>query len=141
MSDHSGADGRASGRQRGPSEPPFLPTAWPRAVRPPGEEDWERSAVAFLLDCCPADFRGYALLRRHPVVLAQFAAQVVEAQVAASEEGLARARVSLRDEVEPPVVEEAVRIWREELVRLRAVRIGIGLVDDALRGTTFVPKM
>ncbi|WP_194793171.1 hypothetical protein [Raineyella fluvialis] len=108
---------------------------------PPGVDDWERSAIAFLLDCCPADFRGYPVLRRHPVVLAQFAAQVVEAQVRASEEGLARARLSLRDQVEPQVVEEAVRTWREELVRLRTIRDGIGLVDDALRGMAFVPRL
>lgn len=119
----------------------FLPAGWPEGVLPPGVEDWERTATEFLLDSCPADFRAYPVLRRHPVVLAQFAAQFVESQVRASEVGLARARLSLRDQVEPQVVEEAVRTWQEELVRLRAVREGIGLVDDALRGMAFVPRL
>ena len=119
----------------------FLPAGWPSGVLPPGVEDWEQTATAFLLDCCPADFRGYPVLRRHPVVLAQFAAQFVASQVRASEEGLARARLSLRDQVEPQVVEEAVSIWQEELARLRAVRGGINLVDDALRGMAFVPRL
>ena len=37
--------------------------------------------MAFLLDCCPPDYRQYAVLRRHPVVLARFAAECVDAQV------------------------------------------------------------
>lgn len=131
--------GGGTTRRRG--ERPFLPAGWPPEVLPPGVEDWERSATAFLLDCCPADFRGYPVLRRHPVVLAQFAAQFVESQVRASESGLARARLSLRDQVEPQVVEEAIRTWQQELVRLQAVREGIGLVDDALRGMAFVPRL
>lgn len=134
----AGGEGPGGGRGGGPG---FLPAGWPSGVLPPGVEDWEQSATAFLLDCCPADFRGYPVLRRHPVVLAQFAAQFLESQVRASEEGLARARLSLRDQVEPQVVEEAVRTWQEELVRLRAVREGIGLVDDALRGMAFVPRL
>lgn len=119
----------------------FVPAGWPACVHPPVVEDWERTATEFLLDCCPADFRGYPVLRRHPVVLAQFAAQFVESQLRASEEGLARARLSLRDQVEPQVVEEAVHTWQEELVRLRAVSEGIALVDDALRGMAFVPRL
>lgn len=119
----------------------FLPAGWPEHVLPPGVEDWELSATAFLLDCCPADFRAYPVLRRHPVVLAQFAAQFLESQVRASEVGLERARLSLRDQVEPQVVEEAVRTWQAELVRLRAVREGVALVDDALRGMAFVPRL
>ncbi len=120
---------------------PFLPAGWPAEVLPPGVEDWERSASAFLFDCCPADFRGYQVLRRHPVVLAQFAAQFVASQVQASEEGLSQARVGLRDLVEPQVVEEAVDTWQRELVRLQGVREAIALVDDALRGMAFVPRL
>lgn len=131
--------GRTVAGQR--SGPGFLPAGWPEGVVPPGMEDWERSATAFLFDCCPADFRAYPVLRRHPVVLAQFAAQFVEGQVRASEEGLERVRLSLRDQVEPPVVEEAVRSWQQELGRLRRVREGIALVDDALRGMAFVPRL
>ena len=52
----------------------FAPAGWPERVRPPGSPEWELSAVAFLFDCCPADFRGYAVLQRHPLVLARFAA-------------------------------------------------------------------
>ena len=50
-----------------------LPPGWPPAVRPPGSPDWERTAVEWLLDLCPADYRGYPVLRRHPLALAALA--------------------------------------------------------------------
>ena len=58
----------------------YVPPGWPERVRPPGAPDWELTATEFLLDCCPADYRRYRLLRRHPVVLARFAAVFVGAQ-------------------------------------------------------------
>ena len=45
----------------------YTPPGWPERVRPPGAPDWEVTATEFLLDCCPADYRRYQLLRRHPV--------------------------------------------------------------------------
>ena len=66
------------------------PPGWPENVRPPGAPDWDVTAVAYLFDCCPADFRGYRVLRHHPLVLAQFAEHFVEGQCRAVQEGLAR---------------------------------------------------
>jgi hypothetical protein len=57
----------------------YAPPGWPEEVRPPGAPDWERTAVAYLFDCCPPDLRGYEVLRRHPPVLARFAAVFVAA--------------------------------------------------------------
>ena len=65
------------------------PPGWPDNVRPPGAPDWDRTAVAYLFDCCPADFRGYRVLRHHPLVLAQFAEHFVEGQCRAVQDGLA----------------------------------------------------
>ena len=55
------------------TSPLYVPPGWPSRVRPPGAPDWEVTAVEFLLDCCPSDYRGYPVLRRHPAVLARFA--------------------------------------------------------------------
>ncbi|MFZ0531016.1 MAG: hypothetical protein WAL91_10840, partial [Propionicimonas sp.] len=71
----------AEPNRRSSAGPAYAPPGWPDRVRPPEAPDWERTAVAFLFDCCPADYRGYPVLRRHPVVLARFAAQFVESQV------------------------------------------------------------
>ena len=73
------------------------PPGWPREVRPPDAPDWERTAVNWLLDLCPPEYRGYPALRRHVVVLARFTVLHVEACQAAVKRGLSEARAELRD--------------------------------------------
>ena len=117
------------------------PPGWPRAVRPPGAPGWEHSAVSWLLDICPPEFRSYPVLRRHDVVLARFAVLHVEAMQAACRRGLSEARAELRDVASPDVVDAAVDTWLTEDARLSAVRREVGLVEDALRGTRHRPRL
>jgi hypothetical protein len=119
----------------------YLPPGWPERVRPPGAPDWEQTAVAFLLDCCPADFRAYRVLRNHPVVLARFAAEFVAGECETAKRGLAGIRTSLADLVPQEVVESAAQAWLEQDARLARTRRAVGLVEDALRGQTFVRKL
>lgn len=119
----------------------FAPAGWPEAVRPPGSPDWEDGAVAFLFDCCPADFRAYPVLRRHPLVLARFAAQFVTGQVRVAQEGLASVRTSLQGLVGAEVVESAAQAWLEQSARLARTKRAIGLVEEALRGQVFRPRL
>ena len=119
----------------------YAPPGWPDQVPPPGVPNWEVSAVAFLLDCCPADFRAYRVLRNHPVVLAQFASHFVEGQVRAAHEGLAAVRTGLERFVDPPVVEAATEAWLEQAARLTRTRRAVTLINDALRGRIYVPRM
>src|SRR4051794_8196491 len=121
--------------------PPALPPGWPSDVRPPGSPDWERSAVAWLFDQCPADYRGYDVLRRHPLVLARFAATAVDGAVAAADSGLRTVRVELRDRVQPETVEAAAAAYELERHRLRAGRHAGDLVERALRGETWAPRL
>jgi hypothetical protein len=125
------------------SGPPqaYSPPGWPSRVRPPNTPDWEATAAAFLLDCCPSDYRAYPVLRRHPVVLARFAAEFVESQVRASADGLAGVRTSLADHVPPEVVQSAAEAWAEQGARLVRLRREVGLVEEALRGKVFVRKL
>jgi hypothetical protein len=120
---------------------PFAPPGWPRRVRPPGAPGWERSAVAWLLDICPPEFRGYPVLRRHDVVLARFAVLHVEACQAAVQRGLSEARGVLRDVADRDTVERAVETWHAESARLLAERRAVGLVEEALRGKRFVARL
>lgn len=119
----------------------FRPAGWPDSVRPPGSEDWLETAVAFLFDCCPPDFRGYPVLRRHPVVLARFAARFIDAQSAAATEGLAEIRVSLRREVPGEVIDAAAEAWQEQQATLARTARAVGLVEQAVRGRVFVPRL
>jgi hypothetical protein len=117
------------------------PPGWPRQVRPPGAPGWERSAVNWLLDICPPEYRGYPTLRRHEVVLARFAVLHVEASQAAVRRGLSEARAELRDVADPDTVEAAVETWQAEGARLLAERRAVGLVEEALRGRRFVARL
>lgn len=119
----------------------YVPPGWPESVRPPGTPDWEQSATTYLLDCCPADFRAYPVLRRHPVVLAGFAAQFVESQYRASQAGLAGVRTSLGDQVPPQVVESAADAWQEQTAHLVRVRRAVALIEEALRGKIFIRRL
>ncbi|MFT4108010.1 hypothetical protein [Propionicimonas sp.] len=119
----------------------YAPPGWPAQVHPPGAQGWEVTASTFLLDCCPSDFRGYAILRRHPVVLARFAAEFVAAQARASSDGLGRLRLELADHVEPEVVQAAVEAWEEQAAHLQRLTREVGLVEQALRGRVFVRRL
>ncbi len=117
------------------------PPGWPREVRPPDAPGWEQSAVSWLLDLCPPDYRRYAGLRRHVVVLARFAVLHVEANQAACRRGLSEARADLRDVATPAVVEAAVQTFQLEEARLLGVRRAVGLVEEALRGRRYVARL
>jgi hypothetical protein len=119
----------------------YVPPGWPAAVRPPGAPDWERTAVAFLLDCCPSDFRRYTVLRRHPVVLARFAAAAVTAQGQACRAGLGTCRADLAGFVPADAVEAATLAWQEQEAALRRTAREVALVEEALRGRVFVRRL
>jgi hypothetical protein len=118
-----------------------VPPGWPSAVRPPDTPDWTRSASAWLFDLCPPDYRAYEVLRRHPVVLARFAAHPVQAGIEAARTGLAPARQELADAVEVATVEEAVAAYEREGARLMVTARSLALVEQALRGRRYVPRL
>ena len=97
--------------------------------------------MAFLLDVCPADCRGYDVLRRHPVVLARFAAHHVDGALAAARTGYSRARSELRDSVPPEVVTAALAAYETEGARLVATARQVALVEAALRGRRPAPRL
>jgi len=117
------------------------PPGWPHQVRPPGAPGWEHTAVAWLLDICPPEYRSYPVLRRHEVVLARFAVLHVEASQAAVRRGLSEARAELRDVTDPDTVEAAIETYHAEAARLLAERRAVGLVEEALRGRRYVARL
>lgn len=121
--------------------PLVAPPGWPRQVRPPDAPGWERTAVDWLLDLCPSEYRRFAGLRRHVVVLARFAVLHVEAQQAATRRGLSEVRADLRDVATDPVIEAAVQTFLLEDARLVGVRRSVGLVEEALRGRRYRARL
>ncbi|MBF4161006.1 hypothetical protein [Nocardioides acrostichi] len=120
---------------------PIAPPGWPREVRPPDTPDWEATAGNWLLDLCPPDYRGYAGLRRHLVVLARFAVLHVEANHAAVRRGLSEARADLRDVATSDVVEAAVQTLLLEEARLIGTLRAVRLVEEAIRGRRYVARL
>lgn len=120
---------------------PVVPPGWPEQVQPPGSPDWERTATGWLLDLCPPDYRAYEVLRRHPVVLARFAAHHVQAGIEAARRGLGTAREELRDVADAQTVAAAVAAYEREGARLLATARAVLLVEEALRGRRFVARL
>jgi hypothetical protein len=120
---------------------PAIPPGWPAAVAPPGSPGWERSAVGWLFDLCPGDYRSYDVLLRHPVVLARLAGHEVAASLEAARRGFATARADLRDELTPDVVAGVLAMYEREGARLLRVTREVGLVTDALQGRRYVPRL
>ena len=117
------------------------PPGWPADVPPPGAPEWERKAVAWLLDLCPPDFRGYDVLRRHPAVLARFATRYVAAALDASRAGLAAARHELGPLLGPDGLPAAIDAYEREEARLVRAQRAVPLVERALKGERFTPRM
>ena len=117
------------------------PPGWPEEVPPPDAPEWQRRAVGWLFDLCPPDYRAYEVLRRYPVVLARFAAGHVGAAVVAADRGLATARDELAALVPVEALDAALSAYEREAARLRRTACAVELVEQALRGTRFTPKL
>ncbi|HST83484.1 MAG TPA: hypothetical protein VLL08_17265 [Kineosporiaceae bacterium] len=117
------------------------PPGWPAVVPPPGTPDWEQAAAEWLLDLCPADFRGYPVLRRHPLALAWLAGRTVDAARQAMATALSRGRAELTESLQPPVVDQVLQTVEREQARLLAAARGVTLIEQSLRGHRHVPRM
>ena len=116
-----------------------VPPWWPEAVHRPGTPDWERSAVGWLLDQVPGEWRAHAVLRRHPVLLARLAAGQAAASLEATRDGWRTLRRDVGRELPPEVVEAAMAAYEQEGVRLRELVRQVDAVREALRGRRWVP--
>lgn len=118
-----------------------LPPGWPEAVRPPGTPEWERTAVAWLLDLVPPDYRAYEVLRKQPVLLARFAADHVAAGLEAARKGWRTLRADLADTLPPEVIDAAMMAYEREGTRLAEAERGVQVVAAALSGDRWVPRL
>src|SRR2546429_3101 len=84
----------------------YVPPGWPSSVQPPGSEGFERTAVAWLLDVVPPDYRLYGVLRRHPVALAAMARHHVAACVEGARGGGGGPRPPRGRPATPPAAHE-----------------------------------
>jgi hypothetical protein len=109
------------------------PAEWPTGVHPPGAERFEETAVAWLLDVVPPDYRLYGVLRRYPVALAQLARHHVHACTEGARQGYRTARAELSDTLPPPARSAVLATYAAEGRRLAATERAVELIEQALR--------
>jgi len=110
-------------------------------VHPPGSEDFESTAVGWLLDVVPPDYRLHGVLRRYPVALATLARYHSKACVEGARQGYRTARTELAGALPPHAIDTVLAAYRKEGARLAATAEAVDLVERALRGEVFTPKM
>jgi hypothetical protein len=119
---------------------PYVPPGWPPGVHPPGSEEFERSAIAWLLDVVPADYLLHGVLKRHPVALATLARHHLAACVDGARNGYRTARTELGPHLPPSAVEAVLTAYRNEGQRLATAAAAADLLERALHGEVFVPQ-
>ncbi|PDP86214.1 hypothetical protein CQJ94_19695 [Glycomyces fuscus] len=106
---------------------------WPASVHPPGSDSFEQTALVWLFDHVPADYRLHGVLRRHPVALSRLARQYVSSALEAAREGYRTARVDLRDHMPAHALDQVMNAYLAEGQRMAAVLRSVEAVDTALR--------
>src|SRR5215470_699913 len=119
----------------------YLPPGWPTGVHPPGSEEFESTAVTWLLDVVPPDYRLHGVLRRHPVALACMAKHHTTACVEGARQGYRTARTELAGALAPHAIDTVLAAYRKEGARLAATAEAVDLVERALHGEVFTQKM
>jgi hypothetical protein len=119
----------------------YVPVGWPAGVHPPGTADFEQSAVAWLLDVVPPDYRLHGVLVRHPVALAVLAKHHVDACIEGARAGYRAARAELGSDLPPGGITAVLDAYRTEGRRLVATAKAVDLIARALRGQEFVPQL
>ncbi len=119
----------------------YLPPGWPAGVHPPGSEQFEQTAVAWLLDVAPPDYRLHGVLRRHPIALAALARHHVAACVAGARDGYRCARAELGGDLPPAGLNAVLSAYRSEGRRLVETARSVELIEGALRGEVLRPQL
>ncbi len=118
-----------------------IPTGWPDGVHPPGSPGFEQTAINWLLDVVPPDYRLHGVLVRHPVALATLAGHHLAACVEGARAGYRSARAELGKDLPPGGLAAVLAAYQTEGRRLVATAQAVELVTRALRGETFVPQL
>jgi hypothetical protein len=118
----------------------YPPPGWPTGVHPPSSEGFERTAVAWLLDVVPPDYRLHGVLQRHPIALATLARRHLAACVEGARQGYRTARTELGGVLPVSGVDAVLGAYRSEGHRLVTAARAADLVERALRGKEFTPQ-
>jgi hypothetical protein len=119
----------------------YIPPGWPTGVHPPGSDEFQATAVDWLFDVVPPDYRLHGVLRRHPVALAAMARHHTAACVEGARQGYRTARTELAEVLPPHAVDAVLTAYRTEGRRLAATARAVVLVERAMHGEVFSPRL
>jgi hypothetical protein len=119
----------------------YVPAGWPSAVDPPGSDDFERSAVAWLLDVLPPGYREQQPIHRYPLALAVIARHHADACVEGARQGYRAIRAELPSRLPPHEIDAVLDAYKVEGAKLATTVRAVGLVERALRGEIFVASL
>lgn len=119
----------------------YIPPGWPTGVHPPGSEGFTESAIAWLLELVPPDYRLHGVLRRHPAALASIARHHTRACVEGARQGYRTVRTELAETVPPHAVDAVLAVYRTEGRRLAASAKAVELVEQALKSERVLPLL
>jgi hypothetical protein len=94
---------------------------------------WTDRAALWLFDHSPAEYRQYAFLRRHPLILAWLVRQNNEALTHAARRSYSTARAELAPLVSPLVIAQLLATLERDGARLLALQREADLVWDAMQ--------
>lgn len=117
------------------------PPGWPRAVPDPESPEFAARVVGWLLELCPPEYRGHEVLCRYPVILARFAHLHADATLQAARTAYSGVRRDLAGIVPPEAIEESLDALSREGAHLSARVREVALVEEALHGRRWRPKL
>lgn len=107
----------------------------------PDDDDFVGRAVAWLLDNGSPDWRTVPALREQPVLLAFRAHTDVRARLAGARDAYSSARAEVGDAVAPEAVGALLEALEAEGAALVAREREVALVEQALRGRRWRPRL
>lgn len=117
------------------------PPGWPHGLPPPESPGFDAKVVGWLLDQCPPEYRLSDTLRAHPVALARLAVCQVEASLAGARQAYAGVRRDLRDYLDPDQIDAVLLALEHEGSRLVGLAREVAMVEEALRGRRWRPRL
>lgn len=117
------------------------PPGWPGTLPDPESAEFGARVSAWLLDLCPPEYRRASVLRRHPVLLARLTALHVQGDLNAARSAYSGVRRDLAGAIAPEAIEEALAFLSRAGAELAARVREVGLVEEALQGRRWRPKL
>ncbi len=118
-----------------------VPTGWPRDLEAPESPRFAEAVVPWLLDRCPPEYRSHDVLRRHPRALSRLAVHHSQATLDGARAAYANARRELADALPPESLVEVLAALESEGARIASTLREVQLVDEAVAGTRWNPRL